>query len=218
MRELVRTNDAVLVSAVVLLVGLLLVPWQQNLTGSGRVGCLATASQDGFIAIILYAQKLSATTAAGGATVDEMFTSMERSAGGIVHLGIGLARQTDGSYKIEMILYGKPAWEGNRLRTGDVVKSIVINSTGSDGKATTTTTHGTSATGSAAVRSLVVAVVGHSNGHGGTCLGGLWSSRLKERWLPGEWTSSDAEVTHRSCSRVLLRMLRPVDEVICQRA
>lgn len=73
-------------------------------------------------------------------TVDEMFTSMERSANGIVHLGVGLARQTDGSYKIEMILYGTPAWEGNRLRTGDVVKSIVINSTGSDGKATSTTT------------------------------------------------------------------------------
>jgi len=73
-------------------------------------------------------------------TVDEMFISMERSANGIVHLGVGLARQTDGSYKIEMILYGTPAWEGNRLRTGDVVKSIVINSTGSDGKATSTTT------------------------------------------------------------------------------
>ncbi len=73
-------------------------------------------------------------------TVDEMFTSMERSANGVVHLGVGLARQADGSYKIEMILYGTPAWEGNRLRTGDVVKSIVINSTGSDGKATSTTT------------------------------------------------------------------------------
>ena len=73
-------------------------------------------------------------------SVDEMFVSMERSASGIVHLGVGLARQADGSYKIEMILYGTPAWEGNRLRTGDVVKSIVINSTGSDGKATTTTT------------------------------------------------------------------------------
>ncbi len=73
-------------------------------------------------------------------TVDDMFASMARSASGIVHLGVGLARQTDGSYKIEMILYGTPAWEGNRLRTGDVVKSIVVNSTGSDGKATSVKT------------------------------------------------------------------------------
>ncbi|MFA7341131.1 MAG: S41 family peptidase [Candidatus Obscuribacterales bacterium] len=73
-------------------------------------------------------------------TVDDMFASMARSASGIVHLGVGLARQADGTYKIEMILYGTPAWEGNRLRTGDVVKSIVVNSTSSDGKATSTTT------------------------------------------------------------------------------
>jgi carboxyl-terminal processing protease len=73
-------------------------------------------------------------------TVDDMFASMARSASGIVHLGVGLARQADGSYKIEMILYGTPAWEGNRLRTGDVVKSIVVNSTGSDGKATSVKT------------------------------------------------------------------------------
>jgi len=50
-----------------------------TVTAAGRLGCLATASQDGFIAIIIYAQKASATTAAGGLTIDEMFISKARS-------------------------------------------------------------------------------------------------------------------------------------------
>lgn len=50
-----------------------------NLTGTGRVGCFATASQDGFIVIRLYAKKDSATTTAGGVTVDEMFISKARA-------------------------------------------------------------------------------------------------------------------------------------------
>jgi hypothetical protein len=50
-----------------------------SVAAAGRVGCFATASQDGFIAIVIYAQKLSATTAAGGVTVDEMFISKART-------------------------------------------------------------------------------------------------------------------------------------------
>jgi len=73
-------------------------------------------------------------------TFDDMFVSMARQADGIVHLGLGLARQTDGTYKIEMILYGTPAYLTNRLRTGDVVKTIEVNSKGEDGKAVTKVT------------------------------------------------------------------------------
>jgi carboxyl-terminal processing protease len=65
---------------------------------------------------------------------DDMIASMARGADGIVHLGVGLARQADGTFKVEMILYGTPAWESNRLRTGDVVKSIEVTRTGDDGK------------------------------------------------------------------------------------
>jgi len=71
---------------------------------------------------------------------DDMFVSMARQADGIVHLGIGLARQADGTYKVEMILYGTPAYVSNVLRTGDVVKTIEVNSKGDDGKAVTTVT------------------------------------------------------------------------------
>ncbi len=50
-----------------------------TVSGAGRVGCLATATQDGFIGLYLYAQKAPATTAGGGFTADEMFISKARA-------------------------------------------------------------------------------------------------------------------------------------------
>ncbi|MBN9397070.1 MAG: hypothetical protein J0H83_17610 [Candidatus Melainabacteria bacterium] len=61
------------------------------------------------------------------------FTSIEKMArsaaiygSGIVPLGMSLAQQADGTYKVEVLMYGSTAWNVNRFRSGDVVKTVKI--------------------------------------------------------------------------------------------
>lgn len=72
-------------------------------------------------------------------SIDDAVDQITRMSQGIKHIGFGIARQDDGSYKIEMIMYGTSAWQSNKLRTGDVVKSITTTTKDANGVATSKT-------------------------------------------------------------------------------
>lgn len=66
-------------------------------------------------------------------SLDDAVEQIGRMSQGIKHIGFGVARQVDGTYKIEMIVYGTPSWASNRLRTGDTVKSITVTTRDAQG-------------------------------------------------------------------------------------
>lgn len=74
-------------------------------------------------------------------SIDDAVDQLTRMSSGIKQIGFGMARQDNGTYKIEMIMYGSPAWLSNQLRTGDVVKSITINTKDANGAVSSKTTN-----------------------------------------------------------------------------
>ncbi|MCA0315205.1 MAG: hypothetical protein LCH63_15425 [Candidatus Melainabacteria bacterium] len=60
-------------------------------------------------------------------TSDTIERSRARAKNDIVDLGISVAPQKDGTYKIDFLSYGTPGWKSNAFRTGDTLKSVHVN-------------------------------------------------------------------------------------------
>lgn len=58
---------------------------------------------------------------------DDIERYQARAKNGIVGLGISIATNPDGSVRVEALSYASTAWNSNRFRPGDVIKSIQIN-------------------------------------------------------------------------------------------
>lgn len=58
---------------------------------------------------------------------DDIERYQARAKNGIVGLGLNIATNPDGSVRVEFLSYASAAWNSNRFRTGDVLKSIQVN-------------------------------------------------------------------------------------------
>jgi carboxyl-terminal processing protease len=67
-------------------------------------------------------------------SIEDMLHAQAQGKTGLLYLGIGLAKNDDGTFRVEALEYNSPAWNSNMVRPGDIVKSVTTLD-GSDAKA-----------------------------------------------------------------------------------
>ena len=68
-------------------------------------------------------------------SIEDMLLSQSKGGADQQYLGIGLAKNDDGTFRVEAMEYKSPAWNTNMVRPGDVVKAVIT--TDAKGVATT---------------------------------------------------------------------------------
>jgi carboxyl-terminal processing protease len=58
-------------------------------------------------------------------SIEDMLHAQAQSKTGLEYLGIGLAQNDDGSFRVEAMEYNSPAWNSNMVRPGDIVKTVI---------------------------------------------------------------------------------------------
>jgi carboxyl-terminal processing protease len=71
-------------------------------------------------------------------SIEAMLRGQEMAKTGLLYLGIGLAANSNGTFRVEAMEYASPAWNTNSVRPGDIVKSVTTTDV-VNGKAVTTT-------------------------------------------------------------------------------
>ncbi len=58
-------------------------------------------------------------------SIEDMLRAQANAKLNLEYLGIGLAQNTDGSFRVEALEYNSPAWNSNSVRPGDGVKTVI---------------------------------------------------------------------------------------------
>jgi len=70
-------------------------------------------------------------------SIETMLRGQALAKTGLLYLGIGLAQNDNGTFRVEALEYNSPAWNSNMVRPGDIVKSVTtIDSTSAKAIAT----------------------------------------------------------------------------------
>jgi len=70
-------------------------------------------------------------------SIETMLRGQALAKTGLLYLGIGLAQNDNGTFRVEALEYNSPAWNSNMVRPGDIVKSVTTTD-GSNAKAVAT--------------------------------------------------------------------------------
>ncbi|MBS1992221.1 MAG: hypothetical protein JSS83_16980 [Cyanobacteria bacterium SZAS LIN-3] len=57
-------------------------------------------------------------------SIESMLRAMNSAKANLEYLGVGLARNANGTFRVEAMEYASPAWNSNMFRPGDIVKSV----------------------------------------------------------------------------------------------
>jgi carboxyl-terminal processing protease len=60
-------------------------------------------------------------------SIEAMLNAQAQAKTALLYLGIGLAKNDNGTFRVEVLDYDSPAWNSNMVRPGDIIKSVTTS-------------------------------------------------------------------------------------------